>query len=46
LWQPAQGYGTALELVLGKWTSATNSSSSCKRLCSGVEIVAHCDYCL
>jgi len=26
---PAQGYGTAFQLFLGKWTSAMNNLSSC-----------------
>jgi len=43
---PAQGCGTAFQLVLGKQkTLAMNSLSSCWRLiCLCIEIAAHCDF--
>jgi len=41
---PAQSCGTAFQLVLGKWTLATNSlSGGLNIFCIGIEIAVHCD---
>jgi len=41
----AHGCGTAFQLVLGKWTSDTNSLSGSWRLLHlGIEIAVHCYY--